>query len=145
MWYPRESYTLLQASYWLFIKQYVSNIFIPLLFVSFHLMKYMVLVLALLQTGYSGYPLGDEGKHFVILHSVLHTNESGCYVDVLCILVDSNPLADTTDNAPSYVTKLEWLTFYSGGFYSLLNLLFSCFLVSELQFKTVSEMDCNNC
>jgi hypothetical protein len=72
-------------------------------------------LLVLMQIGYSGYPLNDENRRFVILHAVLHTNDNGCFAEVLCIHVDSNPLAAADDSAPSFITKLEWLTFYSGG------------------------------
>ena len=68
------------------------------------------------QVGYSGRPLGED-VHLTVLHSAWCTSGSAAIIHVVCAHVDANEAVDCQqDNVPLFVTKLEWLTFFSSGY-----------------------------
>ena len=73
------------------------------------------LVLFFRQVGYSGQPLGED-VHFAVVHSAWHASGSAAVIHVMCVHVDANKEEESQhDDAPLFVTKLEWLTFYTSG------------------------------
>jgi len=67
------------------------------------------------QVGYSGQPLGED-VHCAVLHTTWHASGSVAVIHVVCVHVDANKDDESQqDGSPLFLTKLEWLTFYTSG------------------------------